>query len=785
MELKDYQRRAVNELKGKLIELLNQNEDRQKLVFKAPTGSGKTVMASALLDELTRDLPVTGECVFTRVAWVWIAPNKLHQQSYRSMKNYFSETRSLHPVMFDECDHLEGLMPGDVLFLNWESVNKDNAVIIRDNEQNRTLYELLRRTRLQQNTPIVVIIDEEHMFGGRNAVKSEKLLENIKPKVEVRISATPVTQSYHAVTVVRRNDVIAEEMIKKGVQLNPNLRFPKDDLELTVNQRLLVQALKKRQELAKLYTQYGINPLLLIQLPNDSSESISTSERRIVNEIKAYLATCDITIENGRLAVWLSEDKSPNLDMITRRDDICQVLLFKQAIALGWDCPRAAVLLIFREIKSVTFTTQTVGRILRMPEQRFYQDERLNYGYVYTNLSADIINIVSDDMNYISTIYANRRKDLNNVTLDSYYLDRHGPQRNRLGAEFRRIFAETMREAWEQDQMLLFDNEDSYFEDDPGSLFHEPDKEAIESMIMRNRNNARKHGIQTDVSRIFVTIPKDTPLTGENGIVEITDKAKVALNASELNMLFTMFCRRNVGSFSKFDSTPVLRGAIENALENYLQIFATDVPRIVLYHRNRPHFEDLIRAALNRYAELLKGKGAAATATYQKQSWQVPATRIYNSASVENLDSVIFNHAMEPFFQATNASQPERDFAQWLDRQREVVDWWYKNGDDGKQHFAIPYTDIYGVKRCFFVDFIIRLKSGNICLFDTKTKGSDENGAVKNNALYEYIKTYREAGQQMVGGLLICDSENWYYPEGLIEDTYNLTGWKKLELNNI
>ena len=153
IQLKDYQKKAVKELKTKLIELLNLKEDRLRLVFKAPTGSGKTVMVSAMMDELQRELKESGECQYTRVAWVWIAPNKLHQQSYRSMRNFFSETRSLRPVMFDECEHLEGLRDGEVLFLNWESINKDNAVLIRDNEQNRTLYELLRRTRIEHGHP--------------------------------------------------------------------------------------------------------------------------------------------------------------------------------------------------------------------------------------------------------------------------------------------------------------------------------------------------------------------------------------------------------------------------------------------------------------------------------------------------------------------------------------------------------------------------------------------------------------------------------------------------------
>ena len=786
IQLKDYQRKAVRELKRKMVDMLNLQDDRQKLVFKAPTGSGKTVMASALLDELTQELPENGECIYTRVAWVWIAPNKLHQQSYRSMRNYFSETRSLRPVMFDECDHLEGLRQGDVLFLNWESINKDNAVMIRDNEQNRTLFELLRRTRIQSNIPVVVVIDEEHMFGGRNATKSEKVLKSINPKIELRISATPVTMSFQAVEI-RRSEVVAEEMIKKGVELNPNVRSSNEQTSLTVNQQLLVKALKKRAELARAYAQYGINPLLLIQLPNDTSDSLSNDEKTIAEEMKSYLqAMCNISVDNGKLAVWLSKDKSPNLENITKADDITEVLLFKQAIALGWDCPRASVLLIFRELKSMTFTTQTVGRILRMPEQRFYRDDRLNHGYVYTNLSADIIQIVGDDMNYLSTIFANRRPEFKGITLRSVYQDKNGKRRNRLGADFRAVFLRTMELEWEQNPMLLF-NEEDFFEHDGEAAETVPNEKDMEAKLVQNRHNARKHGVQTDVARIFVVIPKDTPMTGESGIVEIVDKARIALNATELNDLFTLFCRKNVGSFAKHDSTPVLKGAIERALEEYLNIFSTDVPKVVLYHRNRPHFEDLIRKAINRYSALLikQDEDTSGDTPYKEFVWEVPETRIYNAEKNVSREGEIFNHALLPYFEQKNVSIPEFHFARWLDAQRETVEWWYKNGDEGKQHFAVPYTTQDKRNRCFYVDFIIRLKNGTICLFDTKTHGSDENGAEKNNALYEYVKTYRDKGVKMFGGVLIQESDNWYFPDGTVENIDSTDGWTRLEFNNM
>ena len=127
IELKDYQKKAVKRLKENIMDLLRVPENRQKLVFKAPTGAGKTVMASALLDELNQEL----SSQYNEAAFIWIAPNKLHVQTYMSMRNFFSETRTLRPVFFGDVNPSEGLNPGEILFLNWESINKENAVIIR------------------------------------------------------------------------------------------------------------------------------------------------------------------------------------------------------------------------------------------------------------------------------------------------------------------------------------------------------------------------------------------------------------------------------------------------------------------------------------------------------------------------------------------------------------------------------------------------------------------------------------------------------------------------------
>ena len=194
--------------------------------------------------------------------------------------------------------------------MNWESINKDNAVMIRETENSASLYDITRRTQEDNHIPIVVVIDEEHMFGTKNAKKCEKVLQNINPKLEIRISATPITKGDEMVNVLRE-DVIAEEMIKSGIVLNPAIDVARSD-GLTANQWLIKEALNKRNELAAAYRELGvgINPLLLIQLPNDSSESNTAEDNTIKDEVIEYLrAMHDITTDNGKLAVWLSNEK--------------------------------------------------------------------------------------------------------------------------------------------------------------------------------------------------------------------------------------------------------------------------------------------------------------------------------------------------------------------------------------------------------------------------------------------------------------------------------------------
>ena len=188
-------------------------------------------------------------------------------------------------------------------------------------------------------------------------------------------------------------DVKIEGMIKKSVILNPDFKnmLSGDNLKTALaagtDAMVLEEALKKRAELVMTYQNAGINinPLLLIQLPDKKTQQEDLIKAEVVRILKDKHG---ITTENGKLAIYLSEEKE-NLQNISKNDNETEVLIFKQAIALGWDCPRAQILGAFQRLEKPDFSVQTVGRIMRMPEPDtgHYTQEILNHGYVYTNLA--------------------------------------------------------------------------------------------------------------------------------------------------------------------------------------------------------------------------------------------------------------------------------------------------------------------------------------------------------------------------------------------------------------
>ena len=132
------------------------------------------------------------------------------------------------------------------------------------------------------------------------------------------------------------------------------------------------------------------------------------------------------------------------------------------------------------------------------------------------------------------------------------------------------------------------------------------------------------------------------------------------------------------------------------------------------------------------------------------------------------------DHALIPFVELKEVSTPEKHFSAFLEENRQFIDWWYKNGDEGKQHYSIPYIKSQGEKALFYVHFIIRMENGRVYLFDTKSEASDPEAPNKHNALIDYMEIQ---GDDLRGGVIIENNGVWYYSRFHIENTTDLTGW--------
>lgn len=749
--LRKYQEEAVSRLLKDTYSLLKKPGARHKMVLKAPTGAGKTVTMAAYLNQLCNEIPDRLDVPKRKVAFIWFAPNQLHLQSYLSLKDYFEELRTIKPIQFE--DVTDGkLQPNEMLFVNWQSVNKANNLYIKENEQGKDLIKFVYNAILN-DIEIVCILDEAHYHA--NGKKAKELLQKIHAKIEIDVSATPLFKSDYGYTI-KRDEVIEAEMIKKNVVLNPALDHHNQQGR-SLNQVLLDEALKKRNQIAQAYKEQGtnINPLLLIQLPNETKKE-SALDKELIEEVETYLKAQDITTQNHRLAVWLSNEKS-NLEAIEDADSFTDVLLFKQAIALGWDCPRAAVLLIFREIKQEHFGIQTVGRILRMPEQKHYSNPILNNGYVYTNLSKDVIHIVQEDIDFIVQNKAMRIEDYQPVALDSSFVNTR-LTRNRLGSKFRKC---------------LYQAAEGYF-----GLTRDATQTAGLTIEEFNKKQLAAKFIELNVDQIEIPIPKDVELAIMEGATRVEDKEKFAKTTNELNVLFRQFCRDHVGGYAKADSTPVLELGLKMLFEEYLLMDEFRAIKAILFENHKPKFIELIDQALEKHEALLQQKAAQMSKRVEHTQWDVPAERIFNEYyQLREVEQ----HALEPFYEYTSASKPEREFVSFLEQHKPHLEWWYKNGDKNKEDFAVTYEDINGVTRGFYVDFVIKLKNGTIALFDTKTLDSDPNFTRKHNALFNYLKEKSTTEKPLIGGVIVPRSKSdysvWKYAENLIEKANDTKGW--------
>ncbi len=409
MQLLPFQENAIlgeNGLVNTFKNLWQTGVRNLEITFKSPTGSGKTFMVSRFLRELQSD-PAFGD----DVAFVWITfSDDLAMQSRDKFYDYFFPNvgRSLLTI----ADFSEGVLKrDDILFLNWQKLVAKDAkkrLLRRPDEESLQkeqgfYFEDVAENTKREGREIVMIIDESHKNVTASAYRD--VILPLDPRIILNVSATPekepsagdVKNLRAGYVEVLRKDVVLEGLIKEQIvsQTEEDLKTVEgEDLDFA----LLRLAKEKRESLARQWARLGqnINPLVLIQLPNDDSKVKSQGVETKEELVTRYL-TENCKVPENRIARWF-DNKKENLEHISDPDCPVDFMLFKYAAGTGWDCPRAHVIVMFREIESSTFKTQTLGRILRnpVPNVDLTAFPELREGFLYTNYRKNEISDIPD-----------------------------------------------------------------------------------------------------------------------------------------------------------------------------------------------------------------------------------------------------------------------------------------------------------------------------------------------------------------------------------------------------
>ncbi len=771
IDLKQYQETAIDELTSIVKGLLGKEGMKKVCVFQAPTGSGKTIMTAKFIEELVKGLPDEDMCF----VWVTIGKGNLHLQSKHSLERIFRGAPRVSLVEEEFTGGRERIVKNEVVVVNWEKLRTKERktddwknILMKDGEK-INFRDVLSKTREQRK--IILVIDESHI--GATAERTNELRDEINADIILEMSATPkikpdpkdLVRHMAGFVFVEPKDVIEAGIIKKELIINKGIdkiaKTESDSQEV-----VLESAHQKRLELKKLFKDEGsnINPLVLIQIPT------AEAGKDKIEAVKTFLAKKGITEKNEKLAIWLAEQKSETLDWVAEADNEIEYLIFKQAIDTGWDCPRAHILVKFRESHSETFEIQTVGRILRMPELKHYASEPLNIGYVYTNVQSIHVKREEYNLNIIKHLKGVHKDCYRDIKLRSYYRSRidYGD----IAASFDPVFEKIACS-------------------DLGIT--------KQKSINHNKKLLEKKGLVIDLKKYEQEIIKDAKIDGKSfdeivGKIDSEQKACLQIAGDDLQALFEQIIKNNLGSFRNVKrSVPKIKTTIYVWFQKYLGSRDWDeetmmVQKILVHNGNRPTFEHIISKAIEEYKgirekEILK----RSEENEQFYDFEIAEKSFYNQHTDEIVK--VKKYIYEPCYLNTDRLNPEREFEKFLENNGKDIVWWWKNGESKKDYFGVKYEYPKGVVHTFYPDYLVKLTDGRLGIFETKDKRDQDGGSftkAKSEALQKYLKDTKK--KELFGGIVIEKSNEWLinqeekYDWGKCEKK-DWSDWKTLELS--
>lgn len=428
--LKDYQRDAVVQTLDNLrrARRFYRSEGMEtSFALTATTGAGKTVMAAAAIEALFYG---DSELEFEAdpgavVIWFSDDPN-LNEQTKRRLVQASEKLSYDRLVTIKPPFALPTLEPQHVYFLNTQRLSK-TSLLTRGAEQISdadargesfvppddlawNIWQTLGNTIEDEGLTVYLVLDEAHR--GFTAKTSRDKPTIVRRLVGGEMTGLPIPIVWGiSATIDRFTDAMKEAASDGRTTLPPVSVDParvqqsgliKDVIALDIpaesgnlDTSLTRRAARKLQESAKRWSRYlteqrelpgetsaeKVVPLLVLQIPNtenpddvglwlDTIQSelgdlTSVGVRHVLGDHKALtFGSWDVD--------WIEPQRVQDETQV-------RVLIAKDGISTGWDCPRAEVLVSFRPAKDHTHITQLLGRMVRTPlARRIPGQDRLN-----------------------------------------------------------------------------------------------------------------------------------------------------------------------------------------------------------------------------------------------------------------------------------------------------------------------------------------------------------------------------------------------------------------------
>lgn len=726
IELKEFQIECVN----KLLDATTVGTKKEVLV-QAPTGSGKTIILLDYIEEYLEENPNT--------IFVWLTPGKgeLEEQSRLKMTKYLPtlNSKNITDVL------LSGFEAGDTAFINWETITKKGNTALKEQER-KNLFERIDEA-YNRGYNFIVIVDEEHL---NKTVKAEAVIDYLHPNYIVRVSATTKKNKEAEFIQIDELDVINEGLITRALYINENVTS-NAELE-NEHEYLLDLALEKQKAIRKEYRDNNIkvNPLIIIQMPNNSDD--------MIEQIETILDSKGYSYKNKTVAIWLA-DRKENIDGISENDAEPFILIMKQAISTGWDCPRAKILVKLRDNMSEDFETQTIGRIRRMPQAHHYDNILLDNCYLYTfdekyeetikqelGNSAPNVKIVflKDEFKDFRLTKQIKNSDFDGFDdretfriIQDYMIKKYKLGTNKINNKTilesaGYVFDETISNSIVQDKIIKIDSDE----------LSNANKIQVKSVVNTSKNGIDlRHSIGVISSKIGMKY----------------DKTRVVLER--------MFLKRKL--FTK-------KLVNLSLVEFYAFVINNEE---ILKH-------DFLEAVSQESRQM-----SIKSESIKEIEFKIPEMDIIKY-DPDMKDTIIYDkNVYKDYPSSTKKSKSERMFEKYCNSSSKIK-WFYKNGEHSIDYFSIIYVDAVGKKWAFYPDYILQDEQGYTWIIETKggetAEGISKNIDIKVENKFAILKEYANKHNLKWGfvrdydkndSLYICNTE---YTEDMSTDN-----WVKLE----